>query len=618
MSIEEFRQKHREVRLRKWIMRFILAESFFIALVPEIAAAALVLGVILTLVKFKIIKKTSFRPLPWDVPAVIFIVIAGISVFRSPDRAFSFYNYYHLVGAYGLTYFLIGQNVFKAHQVKKIALALSVSAGLCILYGYYQYAFGLDTMDARWVDGAVFPQVNHRVFATWENPNIFAGYLDMVIAVALGYFAYAQNKTQRAALVLIMAAAAACLMLTYARGACLTLALLVLLFGIYKDKRVALMGAVAVAVALALNPALTERLTSVLTTQDTSVEMRRAFWEATWVMIQDHPFLGIGWGAYWLVYPAYDSYMQGASIIIYHAHNMYLNYAAEIGVVGAGAFMWFFFGTMKQALETDFFLEEKNTTEKEKSDVNNIGDNTTAAKSADDAETAPQKNTGGIVVNLAAVKAAMEEKKAKPKKKHHIVKLIKITKLENTNCNNNNDKKEIMVQAEETEPEIVATQAEDNATKTKSEQAANVEISLKIDTHTEKPEEKDKENNINEPEKNVEETERRPTLSERLSVSYADLAASEDAEADTENENADNWEENIRQNLTAGEPLRWCNGLSLGIGLAFFSVALNGFTDDLLFNFPTSLLVWLLAALAAANAEIEDDPKAAKRDDFWW
>ena len=69
-------------------------------------------------------------------------------------------------------------------------------------------------------------------------------------------------------------------------------------------------------------------------------------------MILDHPFLGIGWGMYFMVYPDYDFYLQGAPVQIVHAHNMYLNYAAEIGIPGALAFLWFFFGTLVLALRT--------------------------------------------------------------------------------------------------------------------------------------------------------------------------------------------------------------------------------------------------------------------------
>ena len=37
--------------------------------------------------------------------------------------------------------------------------------------------------------------------------------------------------------------------------------------------------------------------------------------------------------------------------------------------------------------------------------------------------------------------------------------------------------------------------------------------------------------------------------------------------------------------------------LLLGLGLALVSVALNGVTDDVLFNIPSSMLLWLMCGL---------------------
>jgi len=52
------------------------------------------------------------------------------------------------------------------------------------------------------------------------------------------------------------------------------------------------------------------------------------------------------------------------------------------------------------------------------------------------------------------------------------------------------------------------------------------------------------------------------------------------------------------------------NGVKFGIGLAFISIALNGLTDDLLFNIPTSMLFWILTALAAAIENLpEEEPE---------
>ena len=129
----------------------------------------------------------------------------------------------------------------------------------------------------------------------------------------------------------------------------LVVALIFILYGMFRDGRVLLAVGVVAGALFLLDPALLDRVTSVFTRIDTSSEMRLALWESTLAMIGDHPFFGIGWGAYWMVYPEYDFYLQGADVLIVHAHNMYLNYAAEIGVVGAVSFLWFFFGTMRLA-----------------------------------------------------------------------------------------------------------------------------------------------------------------------------------------------------------------------------------------------------------------------------
>ena len=51
--------------------------------------------------------------------------------------------------------------------------------------------------------------------------------------------------------------------------------------------------------------------------------------------------------------------------------------------------------------------------------------------------------------------------------------------------------------------------------------------------------------------------------------------------------------------VTKLDDQKFLEGFRLGIGLAFLSMALNGFTDDLLFNIPSSMLMWQLGALSA-------------------
>ena len=356
MAEDSFQERRRVLRRRRWggrmarmMMYAVIAEAFLIPLAPLAAMVALLLGCGAMLLRLRIDRSFHLRRLPYDAPALLFVVIGLLSVVVAPDKAFSFYNFYHLVPIYALTYLLAGQTLRKTRELQRVAFAMALSAALVILYGFYQFIFGIDISSMKWVDGEAFPELSKRVFSTWENPNILAGYLDIVACIAVGLIGVLQ-RGWRILAILLLVATLACLGMTYARGACLVVAVVLAGYGALRDWRILLGIVVVGAGALLVDPVLADRLLSVFTRVDTSSEMRIAFWESTIAMVMDHPFLGIGWGMYFMVYPEYDFYLQGAPVQIVHAHNMYLNYAAEIGIPGALSFLWFFFGSLVLAL----------------------------------------------------------------------------------------------------------------------------------------------------------------------------------------------------------------------------------------------------------------------------
>ena len=356
MTEDSFQERRRVLRRRRWggrmarmMMYAVIAEAFLIPLAPLAAMVALLLGCGAMLLRLRIDRSFRLRRLPYDAPALLFVVIGLLSVAVAPDKAFSFYNFYHLVPIYALTYLLVGQTLRKTRELQRVAFAMALSAALVILYGFYQFIFGIDISSMKWVDGEAFPELSKRVFSTWENPNILAGYLDIVACIAVGLIGVLQ-RGWRILAILLLVATLACLGMTYARGACLVVAVVLAGYGALRDWRILLGIVVIGAGALLVDPVLADRLLSVFTRVDTSSEMRIAFWESTIAMVMDHPFLGIGWGMYFMVYPEYDFYLQGAPVQIVHAHNMYLNYAAEIGIPGALSFLWFFFGSLVLAL----------------------------------------------------------------------------------------------------------------------------------------------------------------------------------------------------------------------------------------------------------------------------
>ena len=56
-------------------------------------------------------------------------------------------------------------------------------------------------------------------------------------------------------------------------------------------------------------------------------------------IVRENPIFGIGWNTFYLVYPEYNYYIQGPNVLMYHAHNLYLNILAETGIPGLLSFL---------------------------------------------------------------------------------------------------------------------------------------------------------------------------------------------------------------------------------------------------------------------------------------
>jgi O-antigen ligase len=65
---------------------------------------------------------------------------------------------------------------------------------------------------------------------------------------------------------------------------------------------------------------------------------RMAHWQAAWEMFVDHPVVGVGPGHYVVAYPDY-AVLPYWKDPLGHAHNVYLNIAAEEGFLGLVAYL---------------------------------------------------------------------------------------------------------------------------------------------------------------------------------------------------------------------------------------------------------------------------------------
>jgi putative inorganic carbon (HCO3(-)) transporter len=255
------------------------------------------------------------------------------------------------MGRYILLYYLVINHLHTLEQVKKLLWVSLASSVVVAVYGYYQYFSGIMPHGVDWVDASQFPDLKFRMYSTLKNPNLLAGYLVSMIAIGAGLGFKEQTGKIKAVLAALVVLLGGCLLLTYSRGAWISLLAVVCGYGMLCNRKIFwIFLLLPILMLLFGHDIFIERFASVFDPTDTSATMRLAMWQSTLSMIADKPFLGIGWGAYWMVYPHYDFFIHNPNIKILHAHNMYLNIAAEIGIPGFLAFMAVLCGHIRLAL----------------------------------------------------------------------------------------------------------------------------------------------------------------------------------------------------------------------------------------------------------------------------
>ena len=340
-----------------------------------------------------------------------------------------------------------------------------------------------------------------------------------MICIALGLLAKYGDRRQKLILTVIVVMLSACLAMTYSRGAFLTLGVVFFIYGVIHDWRIFILFTLITALIIYSDSNFSYRIISIFTeTLDSSEGLRIGIWVSTIPMIADHPFTGVGWGAFKYIYPQYNYYLADTSITIYHAHNLYLNTAAEVGIVGAMAYFWFFFGTMFMAL--------------------NLSANRRFKKIMDYVQ-------GILLYCWIKIDAAIWQPLTKSKffKKLLVIKTRLTKRLENLFAD---EKKDATPKEEYRDPNLVHHDELKGGSKRQKKSDDN----------------------------------------------------------DDDKFDLQKFAEDVAKDVKEFRDKRFIQGIRFGIGLAFLSMAINGLSDDLLFNMQSSMLMWLLAALAASCQSI--------------
>lgn len=246
-----------------------------------------------------------------------------------------------LYTALTLGYFLVANLIRTREWVNRCVLTFVIFGCAAAVIGLVQIFTG--TLEASWLDTAQFADIGTRITATFDNPNVFATYLLLLIPFSLALLLRGGSFRRVMLCVIAFALLALCMVETWSRGAWLGILVAILLFfPIYSRRSVPylLLGGASVPyLSLLLPNSVVTRFLSIGGAADSSATYRISAWNGVARMLREHWLGGIGVGeaAFSAVYPVFSyAGIQG----IRHTHNLYLQIMSEVGVAGAIAFIF--------------------------------------------------------------------------------------------------------------------------------------------------------------------------------------------------------------------------------------------------------------------------------------
>ena len=251
-----------------------------------------------------------------------------------------------------LAYIFTRVTVQDDQSARRVLAVLFLAGAAQALWGVIQFGLGIGP-PAFAIGGFM------RAYGNFGQPNPFAGYIGTILPLTLAMSLVPHPGRFRAVALLALGMTGLGILVSFSRGAWLGLAISVgvmLLAWSPRARRlvppfvVVLLVVIVLGMFNALPPVIANRIQSVtdnfgvfdvravtLTSDNFAVVERMAHWQAGWAIFVDHPILGVGPGNYPAVYPNY--YIPPWEAPLGHAHNYYLNMAAEAGVFGLVALL---------------------------------------------------------------------------------------------------------------------------------------------------------------------------------------------------------------------------------------------------------------------------------------
>jgi len=263
----------------------------------------------------------------------------SISVHRNATKD----EFYKIIG-YALIFFLVINNIKSQRQLKKVILALVISAFCLSIFGMVQ--------KATW-NGKIywFRELRYRgePFGPYVNRNHYAGLMEMVVPLALAALVITRSKDKKIILGFMALIMASTIFISLSRGGMLAflgsilfISLAFLLSRTLKKHLsfiiLLLIGIFLFILYLQLFSSVADRFLTLIDPDKLSSQQRPLVWRDTLRITADFPLLGTGLGTFKDIFPKYKTF--GSQSIYLYTENDYLQLLSETGIIGFLIAFW--------------------------------------------------------------------------------------------------------------------------------------------------------------------------------------------------------------------------------------------------------------------------------------
>lgn len=295
---------------------------------PSFNLNAIIGSIVFIISLFFILKNLkSFISAPLFYPISAFLGLIFLSIFYSLDQTASAREFIRLSSIFFL-YFIAYKLVNSKKDWFLLLKIILISYIPPAIFATIQLIGGFGLPD----DFGGF----NRIYGTFAHPNLFAFYTFFILGIIISLIL--ANKKKPNAIFLISAVVLTVLLLaTYTRSALACLMFFVLIFGIFKYRKLLLAGALFFILLYFFSDVFQQRLWELISLDPYgSVIWRLRLWQDIIPVSLWQPWFGYGSGTFERLVEYYRGFQWGSL----EAHNDYLKIFVENGALGLAAYLW--------------------------------------------------------------------------------------------------------------------------------------------------------------------------------------------------------------------------------------------------------------------------------------